>query len=159
MENQNKEGGDGDSVLNTEITLDFLSSVLGEENEIISYKVTRGSKPGDNFMSVLYAIQVHLKSKNNDDQINNKTLHLLFKCLPSHPGRQEFNAKSNFFYRELQVYQSFLPELMRFQREDLKLPKLYELSFTTALAGKAVDMTSLNGNSKRIVLYINYKKG
>jgi len=56
LENESKDGGgSGDSVLSKEITLDFLSSVLGKGNEITSYnyKVTRGSKPGDNLMSVL----------------------------------------------------------------------------------------------------------
>jgi len=69
-----------------------------EENlgkRVNSFTIIPGTKFGDNYMSVLYSIDVQLCG---NDKV---TLNLISKCYPSHPVRQEFLNKSNMFWNEL----------------------------------------------------------
>jgi hypothetical protein len=94
----------------TLLTKDFLQKVLNQElrhgrredktgQEIVSHKVSFGTKPGDNYTSIIYTIDVELDTKKNS-----KKRHLFLKCYPSHPQRQLFNNKTNMFWKELEIY-------------------------------------------------------
>jgi len=135
------------TVENITIDHEFIESILDKDTELVSYTISPGSKPGDNFMSVIYSIDLETRNKIISTKKENKesveTRNWLLKCFPSLPSRQRFNTKSNLFYRELEVYQTWLPELERFQREVLKLKIPVNLPFTYAVAGKATDFSRL----------------
>jgi len=122
------------------IDKDFLSSALGNEFEINSFTISEGSNVGDNYMSIIYSVDIEVKSKISESP--SETKHLLVKCFPTHPARQGFLIKSNFFHRELQMYQVWLVELSRLQKEVIGLQKPFDLPFTRVLLGNSVDFTT-----------------
>jgi len=118
----------------------FLTKVLGDERfELLSYDVIPGSKPGDNFLSLIYSIKVELQDKINKSL---STRYLLLKCYPNHPSRQEFNNQINIFYKELQMYSTWFPELVRFLKEVLKVDELpYKIPYPPFVYGTAIDFS------------------
>jgi len=95
-----------------DIDRDFLSKCLGDRYEILHFDVALGSKPGDNFLSVIYSASVSLKDVVTEEIT---VRHFVIKCYPSHPGRQEYNNQTNVFYRELEIYKTWLPQLVKYQ--------------------------------------------
>ena len=131
------------------ITKDFLLNAIKQETksnsvEILSHNVTFGTKPGDNYMSIIYTIDVDFKT---DKAEVPKRRHLLIKCYPNHPGRQEFTNKSNVFFKELEIYNKWIPELKRFQMEVLGLePKqALRLPYAKYVHGECIDFQSNEG--------------
>jgi len=125
---------------NTAVKFDeiFLIKALGEKFEVLSHEVICGSKPGDNFLSLIYSIKARLREKNNNKSI---TRYLLLKCYPNHPSRQEFNNQTNIFHRELEIYRTWFPELIRFQKEVLKIEVPHKLPYPPFIYGTAVDFS------------------
>lgn len=126
----------------------FLENALREEGkykdfEILSFKVSMGSKPGDNYMSIIYTIDVDLKVEGVPLKRS-----LLIKCYPNHPGRQQFANKSNFFFKEMEVYSKWIPELERMQREVVGLGEgeRVKLPYAPFVHGECIDFDSREGN-------------
>jgi hypothetical protein len=119
----------------------FLSKALGDEYEILKFHATPGTKPGDNYMSLIYSVDVTMRSKITE-QIS--TRHLLVKCYPIHPGRQDFNNRKNIFFKELQIYRVLLPELVRFQTEIVGVTKPYNIPYPPYIYGNATDFTTFD---------------
>jgi len=90
------------------ITQDFLQELL--QKKVTNFKVTLGSAPGDNYMSVIHAVEINIHGKE-------APLHILIKCYPSHPARVEFLDTCNIFGKELIVYDTWIPKLMSMQEE------------------------------------------
>lgn len=95
------------------ITKDFLEQQL--QLEVESFHVSSGTKPGDNFMSVLYSISV--KTGQGDMR------HYMLKCYPSDPSRQQFLNKTNHFYSEVAFYTILVKDLIQFQTDVLSISK------------------------------------
>lgn len=114
------------------ITKQFLESVL--HCEICSYKVESGSKPGDNYMSVLYTIQVKLSPT--------KEVFYLLKCYPSEQSKQTNLNRSNHFYNELQFYSTLGKDLVTFQTK-LGISKPILLPIPPFHGGNAVNYKNL----------------
>jgi hypothetical protein len=119
----------------------FLAKALGDEFEILEFHATPGSKPGDNYLSLIYTVDVTMRSKITEQT---STRHLLVKCYPAHPGRQEFNNQTNIFYKELELYRVWLPELVRFQEEVVGMIKPYKIPYPPYVYGKATDFTKVD---------------
>jgi hypothetical protein len=130
----------------------FLSKALGQEYDILDFQVTPGSKPGDNFLSLIYTVDVKLLSKSNNTTLSR---HILVKCYPTHPGRQDYNNNTNLFFKELQVYRIWLPELLRFQTEVVGLDEPLTLPYPPFVHGKAIDFTQVD--RKKLLRNINYE--
>ncbi|XP_021957427.2 uncharacterized protein LOC110853466 isoform X2 [Folsomia candida] len=131
------------------ISKEFLQKALEHEAKngdsvptIISHSVTLGTKPGDNFMSIIYSVDVELS--------DGKKRHLLIKCYPNHPARQEFGNKSNMFFKEYEVYSKWIPELKRMQTEVLGLRKneIVKLPYAHFVDGDCIDFQSEEGKSR-----------
>jgi hypothetical protein len=114
------------------ITKGFLEKCLGVAVE--SFKVSAGSDPGDNFMSVMHCVEVLVAGEE-------RPRHLILKSYPSHPSRREFLDNINIFSKEVKVYQVFIPAILEMagQVDAATLHKPHELPFPTLVAGKAVD--------------------
>ncbi|OXA51218.1 uncharacterized protein LOC110853464 [Folsomia candida] len=130
------------------ITKEFLQNVLkmeakgGPVAEIISHYATLGTKPGDNYMSVIYSVDVDLS--------DGTKRYLLIKCYPSHPARQEMTNKMNMFFKECEVYSKWMPELRRMQNEVLNLDKeeAVKLPYAKFVHGECIDFQSEAGEAR-----------
>lgn len=117
----------------------LISNVFLEETlkqPIRSFTITRGSKPGDNYSSVMQAIEVHLAENTS------KPLHLLIKTFPQHPTRQKALQENNFFFREYQVYTEYLPALAAFQADFTGSENVLRPAMPNFVAGAAIDYQS-----------------
>jgi len=121
------------------ISKEFLEKALGKTVE--SFTIKAVSDTGDNFMSILYTLDVNTKSL--DGKI--ETLYLLSKCYPNSAGRQEFLNSQNIFWKELQFYKDFIPEMTKFQ-EDLDLEEIVKLDFPPFAGGDAVNFDESNAS-------------
>lgn len=129
------------------ISKEFLQTALQSEGkepvpQITSYTVTPGTQPGDNYASLIYSIQLQLS--------NGRSRHLLAKCFPNHPSRQEFAIDTNMFYKEWQVYSSWIPELKRLQTGVLNLSpdQILPLPYAPFIHGQCIDFQSPEGKRR-----------
>lgn len=150
------------------ITKDFLQNVLNSEAkynsngneinipEIISYSVTPGSKPGDNYMSLLFSVNIVLDVKIDNKEGEKCQRHLLIKCFPDNPSRQVFAKNKNIFFKELEIYRKWLPELKKFQQEVVGVDKqqVMGLPFPKFVHGECIDFESVDG--KIIIIYFDF---
>ncbi|CAG7727460.1 unnamed protein product [Allacma fusca] len=126
-----------------EISFRPLIQKVFPDSEILKLKVRIGTMPGDNFTSVIYAVEALLKSSvqitvsgqtgdlktgarvsdqvNSTDPSQTQVLHLIMKCFPNHPARQDFFRKIDIFRKELDVYRFLLPELIQFEKQRFPL--------------------------------------
>lgn len=84
------------------LTKEFLETAFKKEVE--TFTATLGTNPGDNYMSIIHAVDVTFKGEKEQS-------HILIKCYPNHPGRRDFLDQANVFEKELFMYESFLPQL------------------------------------------------
>ncbi|OXA50876.1 hypothetical protein Fcan01_14444 [Folsomia candida] len=131
------------------ITNEFLQNALkmeakgGSVSEIISYLATPGSKLGDNYASIIYSVDVNLS--------DGTKRHLLIKCYPNHPSRQELTNKMNLFFKECEVYSKWMPALSRMQKEVFGLDKeeAVKLPYAKFVYGECIDFQSEEGEARK----------
>jgi len=126
------------------ISKEFLSKLL--KKNVSSFRLKPGTNVGDNYMSVLYSIQVEVEEEDGQT----KSVSLLSKCFPTHPTRQEFLRKSNVFWNELQIYKTFLPELQKMaQNNGIEI----QLPFSPLVGGEALDFKNTQKPEEGFPLY------
>ncbi|CAL8110275.1 unnamed protein product [Orchesella dallaii] len=114
------------------LTKEFLEKALDKEVEKFSTNI--GTNPGDNYMSIMHAIEVTFKGEK-------KSHHCLIKCYPNHPGRREFLDQIDVFNKEFFMYQDFLPQLKQLA-VDSGAEKIVDLSVAPIQGGNIVGQTS-----------------
>jgi len=118
------------------ITKPFLEGLL--KKEILFFTASTGSNPGDNYTSVLVSLEVHLVHQK-------EPLYLLFKTFPQHPTRQKLLEDTNIFLKEYQVYNEWIPELIKFQTNLLGIGgpsgkgEILRPAMPELIAGAAID--------------------
>jgi hypothetical protein len=123
-----------------EITKELLEEAVGYP--IDSFEVGTGSNPGDNYMSNLFGITVAKKVNPTEKQ------HLLMKCFPNHPARQDFLHKSNLFSKEVAIYSQWIPTLKKFLKD---YGSREELPFPQFLAGHAIDYSKKDWEGETLI--------
>ena len=113
------------------VSKEILETWLG--SAVLDYKVSAGSKPGDNFLSTLYSIEV--KTKENE---NKSPDYLLLKTYPTAEAALSFLTKTNFFYKEVSFYTILLPQFNQFVKEVLG-EEAFELQFPNIIAGNSLN--------------------
>jgi len=125
-------------------TKEFLEKELNRS--ISSFTVRPGSNPGDNFMGVIYALDIHLNPQSSiQDESNEKEwVHMVVKCYPNHPARHEYLNLCSVFHKELSTYRIVLTELEAFlKNENLPL----RLPFVPFISGKAINFSERQGKN------------
>jgi len=84
------------------LTKEFLE--LAFDREVENFSVNVGTNPGDNYMSIMHAIEVTFKGET-------ESKHYLIKCYPNNQGRRDFLDQTDVFSKEFFIYQEFLPQL------------------------------------------------
>lgn len=107
------------------ITPTVLNNILkgykpSEPLKCLSFDAEVATQVGDNFMSVIYATNIHLQNENTKEK---ETLQVMLKCLPWTEVRQEMINEMELFSKEADMYQNVFPLLENFQRVDLRLPE------------------------------------
>ena len=99
------------------ITKEFLENAL--KVPIDKFTVNQGSSLGEGYTTLLYAVDVW---KIGQDE----PIHILIKCFPSNPARQQFLQDYKIFEIEVGMYEVLIPELKKFLKEknaeDIRLP-------------------------------------
>lgn len=91
-----------------------LQTYIGPEKEIVDVQIDRLTAPGENFGSIMLKVDVTLRKKDGTEV----RLHAVAKKLPaSEIFRKLFNIQVTF-KNELAFYQTVLPTLRNFQREN-----------------------------------------
>ncbi|OXA51219.1 uncharacterized protein LOC110853579 [Folsomia candida] len=135
--------------ISTIITKEFLQNALkmeakgGSVPEIVTHFATLGTQPGDNYMSVIYSVDVDLS--------DGTKRYLLIKCYPSHPARQEFTNKMNMFFKECEVYSKWIPALTRIKSEVFGFDKeeAVKLPYAKFVHGECIDFQSEEGKLRK----------
>lgn len=119
--------------------------------QVLTYLIENGSKPGDNWMSVLYTVTAQVLPPGKSEP---ETRYYLFKCYPQHQGRQVYLNKTNFFHNELCFYSVWTKALVNFQTEVLGIPKDSVISpaLPPFIGGEAVNFKE-NFEEKRHKVY------
>jgi len=84
------------------LTKKFLE--LAFDREVEKFSVNVGTNPGDNYKSIMHAIELTFKGEK-------ESYHYLIKCYPNNQGRRDFLDQTDIFSKELFMYQEFLPQL------------------------------------------------
>jgi len=119
----------------SEVTKEFLERTL--KRPVVDFTVTEGSKKGDNYLGVMVAVEVTTLTKDGQK----KKEHIIIKCYPLHPSRQEFNNSENIFYNELKVYEQWFPALNALKTQFM--PNSPALPFPPFVGGEAIDFKAI----------------
>lgn len=80
--------------------------------ELVSSSAKFATKPGDNYMSILYAVQIQLKNKVTGDA---EEMNVMFKTIPRDPIRQVMLQESASFIKDINFYHKLIPAFKKFQ--------------------------------------------
>ncbi|ODM99563.1 hypothetical protein Ocin01_07130 [Orchesella cincta] len=115
-----------------QLTKEFLDMAL--DREVEKFKTDVGTNPGDNYMSIMHAIEVTFKGEKEPN-------HYLIKCYPNNQGRRDFLDQTDVFSKELFMYQEFLPQLKTLAAE-CGAENIVDLSVAPVHAGNIVGKPS-----------------
>ncbi|XP_021962169.1 uncharacterized protein LOC110857863 [Folsomia candida] len=88
-----------------------IASAYKPDAIVVSYSVKPGTKPGDNYMSVMYAVEILLKNGSN----NPENIDVMLKTMPKNPLRiREINEMAAFV-KEANMYTQLFPGMVKFQ--------------------------------------------
>lgn len=118
-----------------EVTKEFLERTL--KRPVVDFIVTEGSNKGDNYMGVMVAVEVTTLDNNGQKRKE----HIIIKCYPLHPTRQEFANAENVFYNELKVYEKWFPALIALKNR--YMPNTPALPFPPFINGEAIDFKAI----------------
>ena len=74
---------------------------------VYRFTITRGSKPGDNFIGRVYRAVI----EETDESKPKKCLPLIFKASPLNKFRRQMFSSDQVFVNEVQMYEEVLPTL------------------------------------------------
>jgi len=135
-------GSTAPEILVPDLSVDFVSGLFGQK--VKSFTIKSGSAPGDGYNSVLYSIECTLEEIDPETG-KERIAYGISKNYPSHPARQEFLNKSNTFWMEFSVYNTWIPALKEFQRE--YYGDNAELPFPRFISGKAINFRTGKGRN------------
>jgi hypothetical protein len=131
------------------VTKEFLESVF--KKEISDFTVNSGSNAGDNFTSLLYTIDIHFRVTSGSPRRPIK--HVLLKTFPVNLARIFLLEHTNLFVKELRFYDTFIPEMIRFQEKRIPIDddggsRKIIPPFPELLYGKAIDFSTTGSTNK-----------
>ena len=91
--------------------------------QLLTYSVTSGMNPGDNYMSLLYSVNVEARTKSWPWEQSQQTF--LFKTIPIDEGKRKMLNDCLAFPKEIQMYTKVLPDLMTHFGIKLGIPTCY----------------------------------
>lgn len=80
---------------------------------MVSYSVNPDTKPGDNYMSIMYAVEILLINGNNDPE----KLDVMLKTMPKNALRVKEINDMTAFVKEVNMYTQVIPEMIKFQED------------------------------------------
>lgn len=98
------------------VTPEVLQAVVAgykPDVKIVKFEARPGSKIGDNYMSIMYAVDIDLEDKEK----NMETLQIMLKTIPRNAMRAEMINEMKAFQKEALVYLEIFPVLDRTQLE------------------------------------------
>lgn len=98
------------------VTEDVLREIINgykSESRLVSWQAQPGSKIGDNYMSIMYALQLELEDKNGTGE----TLDVMLKTIPRNVFRQDMINDMKAFQKESLIYKDVLPIFVQVQQE------------------------------------------
>ncbi|KAF5292327.1 hypothetical protein FQA39_LY03361 [Lamprigera yunnana] len=95
--------------------ISFIDNIIRSLN-INEYRIgfSHATKPGDNWLSVIYKVEVDEISEN----VDNRSLALILKVAPQDEKFRTMFPIESLFNREIYIYKNVLPEFIRIQEEN-----------------------------------------
>ncbi|ODN01236.1 putative tRNA (guanine(10)-N2)-dimethyltransferase [Orchesella cincta] len=100
------------------VTADVLQDIIKGYNKpdmkLVSFDAQPGSNIGDNYMSIMYALEIQLQNEKSGEK---ETLHVMLKTIPRNVFRIEMINEMKAFQKEAIIYQQVFPMLVETQKE------------------------------------------
>lgn len=93
----------------------LLPKYLGSDKEITRCKTTRLTAPGENYGSLMLAIDLTIRNKDDGKE---QELHIVGKAVPRNEFIQRMFKTPLTFKKELEFYRTIVPTLQEFQRKN-----------------------------------------
>lgn len=123
------------------VTQDVIESIVkgvDTDLELVDFTAVPGTEIGDNYMSVMYAVDIEAKSRKTSETQKIRTM---LKTMPRHPMRQQMIVEFQAFVREQKMYDEILPAFLKFQKQhgisDQELFTQYPKCYSTFCDGKS----------------------
>jgi hypothetical protein len=81
--------------------------------ELIDFSAKLGTQIGDNYMSIMYSVEINLKHRKTGDA---QTIHVMLKTMPRNAMRQQMINESGAFVKDVNMYKQVFPEMIAFQK-------------------------------------------
>jgi hypothetical protein len=99
------------------VTKEIVEEIIKSHNpnlELVDYSARLGSEVGDNYMSIMYAVDINAKSKATGSE---ESFHIMLKTLPRNNFRQQMINEMKAFEKEGKMYNEVFQDFITFQKE------------------------------------------
>ncbi|ODN02157.1 hypothetical protein Ocin01_04497 [Orchesella cincta] len=100
------------------ITPTIISAILDGYNHpelsLVDFQAKQGTMAGDNYMSIMYSLNINLKNATSGDS---QALPVMLKVLPRNEFRLKMIRDANIFVRDVNMYKMVLPSMEEFQKK------------------------------------------
>lgn len=101
------------------VTNDVLREIIKgykPELELVSWQAKPGTTIGDNYMSIMYSVQLELQNKGCGEE-GKETLEIMLKTIPRNAYRADMINEMKAFKKESNIYQNVFPAFIQLQKE------------------------------------------
>lgn len=104
------------SLIESKLDHEFLSLLLKENYdsnvELLDYELKKKGLPGDNYMSVIYDLNLTIRRTNQEGKTSIESTSFVLKALPTNPPVLKYIRELRCFETEKTMYQIVFPELI-----------------------------------------------
>ena len=143
------------------VTLELIREVFKGYNntlEVLDFNAKPGTERGDNFLSLMYAVQVRLKRKSSQSNPNDaeliETMEIMLKCLSRNPTRLLLIKEGKYFLKECEMYNKVLPLISANNNSFKALPKCIAALYDGEKGYIAMANLKLQGYVKQLTTLI-----
>ncbi|CAG7835049.1 unnamed protein product [Allacma fusca] len=102
-----------EEIVTTEVVEDILKS-HNADLDLLDFSARLGSQLGDNYMSIMYAVDINAKSRTTGIA---EVFHIMLKTLPRNNFRQQMINEMKAFEKESKMYGEVFEDFIAFQKE------------------------------------------
>ncbi|CAL8134890.1 unnamed protein product [Orchesella dallaii] len=103
-----------EDIVTAEVLQEIIKGYNKPDLKLVSFNAQPGTKAGDNYMSIMYALEILLKNEKNGET---ETLHVMLKTIPRNVFRMEMINEMKAFKKEASIYHVVFPLMVDTQKE------------------------------------------
>lgn len=98
----------------TKEVIENIVKAYDPDMELVTFTSVPGTQAGDNYMSIMYAVDIEIKSKKTG---KTSPLNVMLKTMPRSAFRQQMINDCAAFIKDGRMYDTVFPEFIKFQKE------------------------------------------